>query len=97
MPAYWVARAKINNPADYKKYTDRVPAIIAKYNGKILARGGDYETLEGPKHFERFIVIEFPTSKDAISCFESLEYKSAAAFRRAGGAAENELTVVEGI
>ena len=36
MPAYWVARSKINDPVEYKKYTDRVPAIIAKYGGKVL-------------------------------------------------------------
>ena len=31
MPAYWVARAKVNDPVEYKKYADRVPAILAKY------------------------------------------------------------------
>ena len=31
MPAYWVARAKITDPVQYKKYTDLVPAIIAKH------------------------------------------------------------------
>ncbi|MEQ1909293.1 MAG: DUF1330 domain-containing protein, partial [Vicinamibacterales bacterium] len=30
MPAYWVAHAKITDPVDYKKYTDRVPAIITR-------------------------------------------------------------------
>jgi uncharacterized protein (DUF1330 family) len=39
MPAYWVARSRINDPVEYKKYTDRVPAIIAKFGGKVLARG----------------------------------------------------------
>ena len=39
MPAYWVARSKINDPVAYKKYTDRVPGIIAKFGGKVLARG----------------------------------------------------------
>jgi uncharacterized protein (DUF1330 family) len=24
MPAYWLARSKINDPVEYKKYTDRV-------------------------------------------------------------------------
>ena len=38
MPAYWVARSRINDPVEYKKYTDRVPAIIAKIGGKVLAR-----------------------------------------------------------
>ena len=38
VPAYWLARCKINNPVEYKKYTDRVPAIVQKYGGKVLAR-----------------------------------------------------------
>ena len=35
MPAYWVARARIIDPVAYKKYTDRAPAIIAKYGGRF--------------------------------------------------------------
>ena len=42
MPAYWVARSKVNDPVEYKKYTDQVPAIIAKFGGKVLARGGTF-------------------------------------------------------
>ena len=60
MPAYWVARSKINDPVEYKKYTDLVPAIIAKFGGKVLARGGRFQIMEGPDKFHRFIVIEFP-------------------------------------
>ena len=60
MPAYWVARSKINDPVEYKKYTDLVPAIIAKHGGKVLARGGRYQIMEGPDKFHRFVVIEFP-------------------------------------
>ncbi len=95
MPAYWVARSKINDPAAYKKYTDRVPAIIARYGGKVLARGGRYEILEGPRKFERFVVIEFPTFEQAVACQRSAAYQEAAAFRR-GGAGEVELVIVEG-
>src|SRR6185295_14828196 len=61
MPAYWLARAKITDPVAYKKYTDRVPDIINRYGGKILARGGRYRIMEGPEDFHRFVVIEFPT------------------------------------
>ena len=43
MPAYWVALSKINDPIEYKKYTDRVPAILGKYGGKVLARGGRFK------------------------------------------------------
>ena len=95
MPAYWVARSKINDPVEYKKYTDLVPAIIAKHNGKVLARGGRYQIMEGQEKFHRFIVIEFPTLEQATACFNSQEYQDAAAFRRRG-AGEVENVIVEG-
>jgi len=95
MTAYWVARSKINDPAAYKKYTDRVPAIIARFGGKVLARGGRYQILEGPEKFQRFVVIEFPSLEQAVACQRSPEYQEAAAFRR-GGAGEVELVIVDG-
>src|SRR4051794_41558030 len=51
MSAYWVARARITDPVQYKKYTDGVPAIIARHGGKVLARGGRFEILEGSDKF----------------------------------------------
>ena len=47
MPAYWVARAKINDPVAYKRYTDLVPGIVAAHGGVVKARGGDYQIMEG--------------------------------------------------
>ena len=64
MKAYWVARSKIINKVNYKKYTDLVPDIIEKYNGKILARGGNFKVLEGTDQFHRFVIIEFPSLED---------------------------------
>jgi uncharacterized protein (DUF1330 family) len=95
MPAYWVARSKINDPVEYKKYTDLVPAILAKYGGKVLARGGRYQVMEGPQKFQRFVVVEFPTFEQAVACFTSDEYDEAAAFRRSG-AGEVETIIVDG-
>jgi uncharacterized protein (DUF1330 family) len=95
MPAYWVARAKINDPVEYKKYTDRVPAIIKQYGGKVLARGGKYQIMEGTDRFHRFVVIEFPSMEQAVKCHGSPEYKEAAAFRRAAGVGEVEQVIVE--
>lgn len=95
MPAYWLARAKIHDPVEYKKYTDLVPGILQKFGGKVLARGGDYKINEGPEYFERFIVIEFPSLEDGVACFDSDEYQAAAAYRRANGVGEVENVVVE--
>jgi uncharacterized protein (DUF1330 family) len=85
MPAYWVARAKITDPVQYKRYTDRIPEIMKHYGGKVLARGGRFQILEGPDTFHRFVVIEFPTLEQGVTCFESPEYQQAAVFRRDGG------------
>jgi uncharacterized protein (DUF1330 family) len=90
MPAYWLARSRIHDPVEYKKYTDLVPGIINKHGGKVLARGGNYQIMEGPEDFHRFVVIEFPTLAAGVACFESPEYTQAAAYRRAGaGVVEN--------
>jgi uncharacterized protein (DUF1330 family) len=95
MPAYWIARSRIIDPVAYKKYTDRVPAILAQHGGKVLARGGRFEIMEGPEKFHRFVVIEFPTLEAGVRCFKSPEYVEAASFRR-GGAGEVETVMVEG-
>lgn len=96
MAAYWISRCVVNDPAQYKKYTDLVPAIIAAHGGRILARGGPYRIMEGPQTFHRFVVIEFPSLEAGAACFESPEYTHAASFRR-GGAGIVENVIVEGV
>ncbi len=95
MPAYWLARCKINDPVEYKKYTDRVPGIIGKYGGKVLTRGGCYQIMEGTDKFHRFVVIEFPSLEQAVKCHRSADYQEAAAFRRAPGVGEVEQVIVD--
>ena len=94
MPCYWIARAKVADPIAYKRYTDLVPAILSRHGAKVLTRGAQHETLEGPDHFERFVVLEFPSMEAARACFHSPEYVAAAAFRRSG-AGQNELTIAD--
>ena len=84
MKAYWVARSKIINKVNYKKYTDLVADIIEKYNDKILARGGNFKVLEGADQFHRFVVIEFPSLEDGKRCWSSKEYQKASSFRKNG-------------
>ncbi len=96
MPAHWVARSHVIDATEYKRYTDLVPAILAKFGGRVLARGGKFEVVEGPETFERFVVIEFPTLERGVACFKSPEYDEAAKFRR-GGAGVVETVIVQGV
>jgi len=94
MVAYWVARSRINDPVAYKRYTDQVPAIIAKYKARVLSRGAPFRVLEGPEKFNRFVVVEFPSMEAAVACHQSAEYQAASSFRR-DGAGEVELVILE--
>ena len=48
MKAYWIAVYKdLKNPDNIKKYGEKATPAIKKYNGIILARGGNTETIEG--------------------------------------------------
>ncbi len=95
MAAYWISRCVVHDPVQYKIYTDQVPGILQKHGGKVLARGGRYQIMEGPETFHRFVVIEFPTLEAGVNCFQSPEYMEAASFRRHGaGIVEN--VIVEG-
>lgn len=95
MPAYWLARSLINDPVAYKRYTDLVPGIIAKFGGKVLARGGKFQVMEGPEKFKRFVVIEFPDFETGVACFTSQEYDDAARHRRENGAGEVETVILD--
>jgi uncharacterized protein (DUF1330 family) len=97
MVAYWIARSKVNDPDQYRKYADLVPDILQKFGGKFLARGGKFKILEGSEKFQRFVVIEFPSFEKAVACYDSPEYLEAAAHRKKDGAAELEVVIVESV
>jgi uncharacterized protein (DUF1330 family) len=86
MPAYWIARSRVDDAVQYKKYAEQVPAIVASHGGKFLARGGRYQLMEGAETvFKRFVIIEFPSFEAGVACFESPQYQKAAGNRRNGG------------
>jgi uncharacterized protein (DUF1330 family) len=95
MPACWLPRCKINDPVEQKKYTDRAPEIVAQLGGKVLARGGRYQVMEGTDRFHRFVVIDSPTPERTVKCHQSPKHQAAAALRRAPGISESEQVVVE--
>ena len=47
MPAYVLSMMTIHDPETYRKYTDRTPPVVKKYDGKFLTRGETVTCLEG--------------------------------------------------
>jgi uncharacterized protein (DUF1330 family) len=95
MAAYLLARLNVRNPTAYTQYTARTPAIIAKYGGRFLVRGGQSETLEGAVCAERLVVVEFPSIELARAFYNSPEYQEAKSFRTP--VSDAEFIIVQGI
>ena len=93
--AYWVARSKVNDPERYKKYADLAPAIIGKFGGKFLARGGKFKILGEIPPLHRHRAPRASRRRSHATTRPSpLE---AAAYRKKDGAGELEIVIVESI
>ena len=95
MTAYMLVTVDVTDPEQYRNYTDRSPAAIAKFGGRFLARGGRTVTLEGDAETRRVVVVEFPSVEQAEACYNSPEYQEAKSHRE--GAATARFVVVEGV
>ena len=95
MAAYMIAEIDITDPTAYEEYRKQVPAVIAKYGGKYLVRGGRVESLEGGWSPKRLAVLEFPSMEQAEKWYRSPEYAPLIKLRQK--ASRSKLTLVEGL
>jgi uncharacterized protein (DUF1330 family) len=91
---YWIAHVTVTDADRYKLYADAAPTAFRKYGATVLARGGACRQMEGEGR-PRNVVIEFPSLKAAIDCYNSPEYQAARNNRAAAGIAE--IVLVEGV
>ena len=59
----------------YREYMKKVPAIIEKYGGRYLVRGGEILADDTSWHPKRVVILEFPTTEHMDSFRNSEEYK----------------------
>ena len=95
MSTYLILRITVHDPEKLKPYQQVAPSIIEKYEGKLLARGGEAASLEGPDENRRMVIIEFPSMEKAKRFYNSPEYTKAIELRK--GAADFEIVAVEGL
>ena len=75
MAAYLLAQVEVHDMEQYRKYTARTPAVIEKYGGRFLVRGGEVVTLEGDAPASRLVLIEFPSLQTVQDFYASDEYQ----------------------
>ena len=91
---YWMVSVTIRDPDLYRQYIEGNAVAFAKYGAKFLARGGRYESPEGPTG-TRNAIIEFESYEQALACYNSSEYQSALRYRLASSSAHT--VIVEGV
>jgi uncharacterized protein (DUF1330 family) len=95
MPAYVFANIEVTDPVLYEEYRKGVPATIAQYGGRYVARGGAAEGLEGGYAPKRVVILEFPSVERAKAWWDSPEYQPLRAIRQR--ASRGDLLLVEGL
>jgi uncharacterized protein (DUF1330 family) len=94
MSAYVIAEIEVTDPAAYEDYRRQVPAVVEKYQGKFIVRGGRIESMEGGWSPKRMVVVEFPSMDQALKWYRSADYAPLIALRQK--ASKGKLIIVEG-
>ena len=95
MPAYVIVNSAPKDPERMAEYLKGAPATVEQYGGRYLARGGQFECLEGAWTPTRLTLLEFPSLEDAKRWHASAEYRPLKELRQS--AADADFVVVEGI
>jgi uncharacterized protein (DUF1330 family) len=95
MPAYMIVNIEVKDPVAYEPYKAQVPALIRKYGGEYLVRGGVCEVLEGDWRPGRLVVFRFPDMASILALQVDPEYLPLKALRQS--VAYTEAVAVEGV
>ena len=72
-----VAELTVTNPgSEFEEYRNKVPATVAAYGGRFLARGGDPTVIEGDDPAGRVVILEFESRDRAVQWYNSVEYQA---------------------
>jgi uncharacterized protein (DUF1330 family) len=94
MSAYVIAEIEVTDPAGYEEYRKQVLAVITRYGGRFLVRGGKVDPREGGWTPARIVVVEFPSLAQAQKWYDSPEYAPLIRLRQK--ASKGKLIIVEG-
>jgi len=95
MPAYCLAEVDVTDSQGFAEYSTGVPATIAQYGGRYLARGGRVERVEGDWEPKRLVIVEFPSVEQALAWYHSPEYSAIRSIRER--TANTRFVIVEGV
>ena len=93
--AYLIVQVEVRDAQGYEAYRKETPAIVERFGGRFLVRGGTLHPLEGDPGAGRLVIVEFPDANAAESFYHSPEYQALVPHRTAN--ASGRLFIAEGI
>ncbi len=95
MAAYVIVEIEVVDSVGYEEYKKLASAILLKYGGKYIARGGATEVLEGDWKPKRIVVLEFENMQRARDWLNCEEYCEPRKLRQR--TAKTNMILVEGV
>ena len=96
MPAYAIGRLQMRDPSWVEEYGPKTAALVEKYGGKYLVRGGAMETLEGDGTLPSLmVVLEFPSMEQARAWYNDADYAPMIQLRQSGS--DLDFVLVDGL
>ena len=95
MAAYVIVQVDVTDADKFGEYRKQVPAMIERFGGKYVVRGGATEAIEGDWAPPRLVVLEFPSMEKAKTWYNSPEYAPLLKLRHES--AKTTMTFVQGV
>lgn len=76
MSAFFVATAKINDPAKFGDYAQKAGASMKDFSGEVIERGQMREVLVGEANHNGIGIVRFPDLKSLTDWYASPAYQA---------------------
>jgi uncharacterized protein (DUF1330 family) len=90
---YWIARVDVDNAEAYDRYRALNAKAFAKFGGRFVVRGPAGKVAKGTPR-QHNVVVEFASYDQAVTCYESAEYRAALEHLKDVGPVD--LVIIEG-
>jgi uncharacterized protein (DUF1330 family) len=81
--AFVIAAHRMRDLEGFRPYAERVAAVVQRFGGRFLARGGEVTPLGGDFVPDRAVLIEFASAVDAVAFYTSDLYAPLLTIRHA--------------
>lgn len=82
MPVYLISDVTILDQDLYAEYAGQVPALVERYGGRYLVRGGGVVPLGGSWRPERIVLVQFETMDLVQDFLDCAEYRALVPLRQ---------------